>query len=370
MWFAPLIAIISLLASLPAIASAWIGHNTDSPALKNPENLPVGAWRPVDLKAVQAGNTDESSKAPVPPFQVGQLKYRGSLILTSPDRRFGGFSGLRLTTDGSSLYAISDRAQWLIAEPVYDELGAITALQQVRMATLERHNGEILSGAAGDAEGLELTPDGGAIISFERYHRVDHYRQDRSDRFRYRQRLLHNEIARGLESNGALESVILLKDSRVLTIAEKSAKPSSWSEAEQKLIDNNAVPGWLSPPAIWYEGGDDWSPVIYKPAEGFSVTDLAQDQMTGDVYVLERLYSRSTGVRCRITRLDLAKINPGSTLQGEEIARLNMLHGIDNLEAMDLKRTQDGRLMLYLMSDDNFNIAQRTVLMSWEITDR
>ncbi|MCI5046996.1 MAG: esterase-like activity of phytase family protein [Aquisalinus sp.] len=370
MRFALLFAVTSLLASLPAFGSAWLGHNTDSPALKNPENLPVGAWRPVDLKATQAGNTDESGNAPVPPFQIGQLKYRGSLILSSPDRRFGGFSGLRLTTDGNNLYAISDRAQWLIAEPVYDEFGSITDLHQVRMATLERHNGEILTGAAGDAEGLELTPDGGAIISFERYHRVDHYRKDRSDRFRYRQRLMHNKIAQGLESNGALESVILLRNSRVLTFAENSAEPFSWSENDRNLTADNVVPGWISPPAIWYEGGDDWAPIAYQPAEGFSVTDLAQDRATGDVYVLERLYSRSTGVRSRVTRLDLAQIKAGSILQGEEIARLNMLHGIDNLEAMDLRRTTDGRLMLYLMSDDNFNIAQRTVLMSWEVTDR
>ena len=55
-------------------------------------------------------------------------------------------------------------------------------------------------------------------------------------------------------------------------------------------------------------------------------------------------------------------------LVGEEVARLTMLHGIDNLEAMELRRSDDGRLLVYLMSDDNFNLVQRTVLMSWEVT--
>ncbi|WP_306249736.1 esterase-like activity of phytase family protein [Parvularcula sp. IMCC14364] len=365
-----LLAALSFFVAMPLIASAWIGHNTDSPALRNPENLPVGAWRPVDVKAIQAGTTEDSDNQPVAPFQIGQLKYRGNLVLTSPDRRFGGFSGLRISTTDEHFLAISDRAQWLSAVPVFDAFGAITDLRQVRMATLERYNGEILSGAAGDAEGLELTPDGGVILSFERYHRVDHYLPDRSDRFRYRQRLLHNEIVRGLESNGALESVVLLKDSRVLTLAESPALPNAWTDQESGLVQDGAVPGWVSPPAIWYEGGDDWAPLAYQPAEGFSVTDIAQDRQTGDVYILERFFSRATGVRCRVTRLALEDIKPGTVLKGEEIARLNMLHGIDNLEAMDLRRTEDGRLMMYLMSDDNFNIAQRTVLMSWEVTDR
>ena len=41
--------------------------------------------------------------------QAGELDYRGGVALCSTDARFGGFSGLHISTGGATLLAISDR---------------------------------------------------------------------------------------------------------------------------------------------------------------------------------------------------------------------------------------------------------------------
>ena len=45
----------------------------------------------------------------------GTLIYRGGFVLTSPDARFGGLSGLVISSDGEELVAVSDRGWWLQA---------------------------------------------------------------------------------------------------------------------------------------------------------------------------------------------------------------------------------------------------------------
>ena len=40
---------------------------------------------------------------------VGALRYRGGLVLTSPDPRFGGLSALAVSIDRGHMLALSDR---------------------------------------------------------------------------------------------------------------------------------------------------------------------------------------------------------------------------------------------------------------------
>ena len=50
----------------------------------------------------------------------GSLKFRGGLVLTSSDPRFGGISALRIQPDGTHFLALSDRAYWLRGVILYD----------------------------------------------------------------------------------------------------------------------------------------------------------------------------------------------------------------------------------------------------------
>ena len=129
-------------------------------------------------------------------------------------------------------------------------------------------------------------------------------------------------------------------------------------------------PGWISGSNSWAETGQEWFRVAYLPAEEFSVTDIAEDPATGELYVLERAFSRAKGVRARLTRVAADGLIPDTIWQAEELARLSMLEGIDNMEGLALARRGDGQLIAYILSDDNFSRTQRTVLQSWEVTDR
>ena len=58
----------------------------------------------------------------------GTLIYRGGLVLTSPDTRFGGLSGLVISSDGTELVSVSDRGWWLQARLGYDLYGDLDSI--------------------------------------------------------------------------------------------------------------------------------------------------------------------------------------------------------------------------------------------------
>jgi hypothetical protein len=79
--------------------------------------VPAAAAEPIAIVATEVplDPADRTREA------VGALRYRGGLTLRPPDRRFGGFSDIRVTADGRHLIAVSDRGNWLRARLTYDE---------------------------------------------------------------------------------------------------------------------------------------------------------------------------------------------------------------------------------------------------------
>ena len=57
----------------------------------------------------------------------------------------------------------------------------------------------------------------------------------------------------------------------------------------------------------------------------------------------------------------------GATLGGKEIAEFSMRENIDNMEGLALRRGADGKTFLYMISDDNYNPLQRTLLLMFEL---
>ena len=66
----------------------------------------------------------------------GALLYRGGLAIRSTYRRFGGQSGLVVSSDGKRLTAISDRGVWLRARIRYDAAGRLVGLADGRIGPL------------------------------------------------------------------------------------------------------------------------------------------------------------------------------------------------------------------------------------------
>ena len=85
--------------------------------------------------------------------------------------------------------------------------------------------------------------------------------------------------------------------------------------------------------------------------------------------VLERRFSRLRGVAMRIRRVSLGSIQPGATIDGPVLIEADMGYQIDNMEGLSVHRDA-GTLVLTLISDDNFSMIQRTLLLQFTLEER
>jgi len=107
--------------------------------------------------------------------RAGELEFRGGIALRSTDPRFGGFSGIHVSTDGRSLLAISDRGSWMRLALRYDRAGRLVGAAEAEIGALIGEDGNALTGTNADAEAMTVMPDGSILVAFERRHRILHY---------------------------------------------------------------------------------------------------------------------------------------------------------------------------------------------------
>ena len=106
----------------------------------------------------------------------------------------------------------------------------------------------------------------------------------------------------------------------------------------------------------------------YRPGPGFKPTSAAL-LPDGGVLVLERRFTLLGGLAIRVVRLSADEIKPGARLTGEELAFFRPPLAIDNMEALAVRRGPAGETLVYLMSDNNFNPIQRTLLLHFALDD-
>jgi len=85
--------------------------------------IPAAAQAPraaVDIQRIEIRAQAIQSFDPREPARTrfGALEFRGGLILESPNRDFGGFSGIRVMADGR-LLSVTDKGSWLRGRIVY-----------------------------------------------------------------------------------------------------------------------------------------------------------------------------------------------------------------------------------------------------------
>jgi hypothetical protein len=108
--------------------------------------------------------------------------------------------------------------------------------------------------------------------------------------------------------------------------------------------------------------GGKSEPLYLKRTGEFNVTDLAS-LADGSLLVLERSFIRSAlklDMRLRLIRAE--DIKPGARLEGEVLLEAGSAYLIDNFEGMAVTETKKGEAIITLISDDNFNFFQSTLL--------
>lgn len=291
--------------------------------------------------------------------RVGDLIWRGGLELTSPDARFGGWSGLVVSADGKRMLSQSDEAHWLRADLLYDKSGNLVGIARAELADMLDENGRTMDKEHGDAEGLDaLTPagpDGAVAVSFERDVRVWRYDLSRSLDVRPTPVPTPDGIHVLDGSNQGLEGLTLLKSHTLLAV----------SEAPRDKTGGMAA--WLIPyPETYAPKFETLSVERHAPYE---ISDAAMGPEGKYLYLLERHYFGPIGgIVIAVRRVPAAEVKAGARLGGDEIARFTMHEDIDNMEGLALRRGADGTTFLYMISDDNYNHAfQRTLLLMFEL---
>ncbi|NWG47199.1 MAG: PepSY domain-containing protein [Alphaproteobacteria bacterium] len=286
--------------------------------------------------------------------QFGALTYTGGLSLRSPDPRFGGISGLRLSANGEEALAVSDRGNWLRFRLRHDAAGTLVGADRLAIAPLLDGAGRPLLEEEADAEGLERLPGGDLLVAFERQHRLSLYPPPGAGEAVPVRQIALLSLTRALGNNSGVEAIAALDAGRLIAIPET-------------LVDaQGRHTAYLIELAGAGETSADARKISLDAAAGHVVSD-ATALPDGSVLLLERRTAAVAGPAARIVRVRPSSSDP-SVWTSQSLAEFGATQAIDYMEAIAAR--QDGPdLRIWIMSDDNFNPLQRTLLLSFVLPD-
>ena len=283
---------------------------------------------------------------------LGLLQYQGGLAISSKAPAFGGLSGLVLMPKGDGLIALNDHGDVLQAMFVRGKVGQLTGLDIISSHRLRGVNGEHLTKRLDkrdqDAEAIERLMDGSFLVSFEIRHRMLRYKE-----LKARPSLF--SVPPGIEKaprNGGIESMAPLPDGRILVLTENyRTKGKNKGDYIGWLLDHNGI----SLGNIYWTGYG-----LFRP------TDFAT-LPNGDVLLLQRRYTVAGGPGMRLSLIPARQVKPGARMLGVELAKLVPPYTVDNFEGLAVFPDKRGGTIIYILSDDNFNPLQRTLLLQFRL---
>lgn len=284
---------------------------------------------------------------------VGELTFRGGLELTSDDPRFGGLSGLAVEESGRFV-AVSDTGTLFTGRLIVNEAGALAGVEDVKAAPLRDAAGRPLTQKEdADAEEVTRLPDGRYAVSFERTHLVRIYDLEKNGAAAPAQVELHLAGVENLGANESLEAMTTYGN-RLLVGAERGAG------------DSDSTPFWFLSP----EAGPP--PAIAgraKLQDGFGLVSLSR-LPDGDFIAIERFFSPLTGIRIHLRRVREAALSQDPpSWDGPTLADLRPPLALENFEGLSIVKQRDAAARLYMVSDDNFRRAQRTLLYAFDLAE-
>ncbi|GHC76378.1 esterase-like activity of phytase family protein [Limoniibacter endophyticus] len=281
----------------------------------------------------------------------GAMLFEAGFSLTSGAETFGGISAFRYFDEGRSIIGVTDEGNWFFARVERDALGRPTRLSDLAMQPLLDLKGRPFTHKRdADSEGMTIIGDE-VWVSFERRARVLRYKfQPRRMGFAL------GEVdfiipPHDLRKNRGMEALTL-------------APVNSGFGAHPVVISERSLDA----------SGSIFAAILRGPRKGvfkikrtneFDITDAAF-LPDGRLLVLERRFSMIGGVAMRMRRLDLSKAQ-NAPYDGEILLEANMNKSIDNMEALDVFKRADGKIVVGVMSDDNFSFFQRNLYLEFTL---
>lgn len=283
--------------------------------------------------------------------RYGALEFRSGLVLTSSHRGFGGLSGLRLDPDGQGFLAISDKGDWFAGRLVYRGRQLAGLADVVAAPMLDADGARITTRKWFDTEALAR--DGSLVyVGLERVHRILRFDFAGGGVSARGQEIAVPPAFGKLPFNRGIESLLVVPKGQRL-----AGTLVAISEAALDTAGN--IRGFLI-------GGPSPGNFAVRRTENYDISDMAL-LPPGDLLLLERKFSLLRGAGIRIRRVPLAAVAPGALLDGPVIFEADLGYEIDNMEGLDVHTTADGDTVLTMVSDDNFSLIQRTLLLQFTL---
>jgi len=278
------------------------------------------------------------------------LQFLGGLDISSPDRDFGGYSGIAVAGDGSEILLIGDSGSFVRARLVHED-GRLVGIAEAEIDSLFPEGDG--SKKASDAEDVALDPQNpqrGVIVRERQANAMLTFEMDDGQPTDFAPMLVGADD-RILRSNKGLESVAYAPAAspaagKIIAIAERAPRGAE------------NIPGWIA--------GVGTFEIL--PHDDFDVSS-ARFLPDGDLVLLERRYTPGWGIAMRLRRVDGAALKVGARLDGKYLIDAGMTSQIDNMEGLAVHQDEAGRTILTLVSDDNHSILQRTLILQFALSD-
>ncbi|HEU4659030.1 MAG TPA: esterase-like activity of phytase family protein [Pseudolabrys sp.] len=281
----------------------------------------------------------------------GALEFRGGLELTSTDKDFGGLSSLRVAADGEHFISASDRGRWFRGRIIYKD-GVPSGISDVETAPMLGPDGLPLT-KRGWYDTESLAKDGDTLyVGIERVEKIVRFDYGRDGLQAHGQPITVPRDFKTLSANKSLECLVAVPRNMphagsLLTVTERSLDASG-NHRSYLLKGGNVVR------------------FTVKRSDDFDVSDCAI-LPSADLLLLERRFSFARGLAIRIIRVPLASIKPDALVDGKELFKADLAYQIDNMEGLSVHQNARGEVILSLISDDNFSVLQRTLLLQFAL---
>jgi hypothetical protein len=283
--------------------------------------------------------------------RFGALEFRGGFAMTSVHRAFGGISGIRMAPDGSSFVAVTDRGGWFTGKIEYRD-GRPAGIADAQLAPLLAAGGQPLA-AQGWFDSESIARDGDSVyVGFERIHRIMKFDFGR-----------HGVAARG-------RPIPVPPDFKTLSFNRSleclAAVPAGMPHAGSLIAVTEASLDARGNIRAFILRGGSVTRFAVARHDDFDVSDCAL-LAPSSLLLLERRFTRTAGLAIRVRRLSLPAFRDAAVVDGPVLFTADMGYQIDNLEGLGVHRNARGETILTMVSDDNFSVIQRSILLQFAL---
>lgn len=315
-----------------AMAGLWLAACAGAVAVAPMADPAASGWSPApaSVRPVGLGLPGGAS------LEDGVRFAGGVELVLDADSPLHGLSDLKLL-DTADFVSVTDAGDLVRGRLELDRDGDLSGVAALRLRRLTDLAGRpIVDKAVGDAEGLLLTADGNLFVAFEREHRIWNY--------------------------GPLEALV--------------AHPAPVRHPDAGFGLNTGMEGLATGSGdqwrVTGESGGVWdcSParcaVVAAPPErpladsDYRITGLDRDPSGDGWFVVQRSFSPPINARARVRRM------AADGRLGPILVELKLPGTTDNFEGIAVIAHGEAT-RVYILSDDNGNTAQRTLLLAFDV---